>query len=365
MAKTLEQILGWVFLTGLVKSIKTGIPDVLPPEFYSITKDTLADQGRYTQVTGTRKVSRRVEYGAPAMNRNLRDVASYDVKLIHTFEMIQLNVAQYQSLRGYTNYNVQDFGQQEVERQAVEFRAYFDNLEKATLYSVLANMQIYFDGNGNLLPTSAGSIVTVNYNPDANHQNQLNGIISSSWTSPGTDIPLHIRLIQKQSAKDTGYVLENCFYGVNIPSYLAINQYAQPFLARSPAMREKFLDTGEIPQGLFGIKNWHPVYTAFFDQGGPGSALSLQEFFNVDAAVFTPKIDSIWYDFMRGTYPVPTTFQPQTQLQGTVNSFEIVQGMFGYGVPIANPMTAQMFFGHTFLPVVKFPDAIFQAIVTP
>jgi hypothetical protein len=361
MAKTLEQILGWVFLTGLVKSIKTGIPDVLPGEFWNTTKDTLMDQGRYTQVTGTRRTSRRVEYGAPALNRNLRDVASYDVKLMHTFEMIQLDVKQYQSLRGYTNYNVQDFGQQEVERQALEFRAYFDNLEKATLYSTLANMAIWFDGNGNLLPSSAGAVVTISYNPDANHQNQLNGIIIASWNSPTTDIPLAIRLIQKQSALDTGYVLENVFYGVNLPSYFAINQYCQPFLARSPAMREKFLDTGEIPQGLFGIKNWHPVYTAFFqDNNGVN-----QQFFNVDNLILTPKVDQIWYDRMLGTYPVPTSFQPQTQLTGTMNSFEIVQGMFGYGVPIANPMTAQMFFGHTFLPIVKFPDAIFQAIVTP
>ncbi|MDE2097153.1 MAG: hypothetical protein KGL39_07895 [Patescibacteria group bacterium] len=358
---TIQQILGWVYLTGIVEAIKTGIPDVLPPEFYTIKKDTLMDQGRYTRVEGTRQTARRVNYGAPAIQRSLVNIGSYDVKLLHSYEFITLDVKTYQSLRAYDNYNVQNMGMQEIDRQALQFRAYFDNLEKACLYSMLGSGQIYFDSSGNLLPTSSGAALTVDYGLSSAHQNQLNGIISASWASPTTDIPTQIRYIQKQSAKDTGYVLENGFYGINIPSYFAVNSFAQPFLARSPVMREKFLDTGEIPDGLFGVRKWVPVYTAFYSDANGNQ----QEFFNVDGITFTPAVDSVWYEMMVGTYPVPTSFQPMANLQAAVNSFEIVQGLFSYGIPVHNPMTAEVFYGHTFLPVCKFPDAMYIADTTP
>ena len=43
MAKSLESILGHVFLTGLVEQVKTGIPKVLPDAFWSTKKDVLGD----------------------------------------------------------------------------------------------------------------------------------------------------------------------------------------------------------------------------------------------------------------------------------------------------------------------------------
>ena len=33
MSKTLDQLLGYVYLTGIMQRIKTGIPDVLPSAF--------------------------------------------------------------------------------------------------------------------------------------------------------------------------------------------------------------------------------------------------------------------------------------------------------------------------------------------
>lgn len=361
MAKTLEQILGYVPLCGVVQAVKTGIPDVLPSEFFTTRKDVMGDSGRYTRVTGTRQTAKRVEYGAPAIKRELSAIGSYDVKLAHAFQHIDLDVKTYQSLRSYDSPEVQNLGQQEVDRQAAEFRALFDNLEKAAVYSMLSNGAIYFDSNGNLLPSSSGASLTIDYGVSANHQNQLNGIIGASWATATTDIPSDVRAIQKQSVLDTGYTIENAFYGINIPSYFAGNtSYVQPFLSRSPQMREMFLDTGEIPSGLFGVKNWIPVHTAFFNDNDGTN----QSFFGDDKIVFTPAVNSTWYELLYGTYPVPKTFGPVGSLQGAMNSFELVRGMFGYATPIDNPMTARLYFGHTFLPVMKM-DCIFIADVTP
>ncbi len=352
--RTLEQILGYVYLTGLVKAIKTGIPDVLPSKFMSIKKDTIMDQGRYTRITGTRKVARRAEYGAPSINRELRDIGSFDVKLIHSIESIVLDVKLYQSLRAYDNYNVQNMGVQEITRQASEFRAYFDNHRMAALYSALGQGSISYDSNGNLLPTTSGSTVSVSYGLAASHINQIGGDISTSWLNPAADIPLHIRRIKFRSIKDTGYVQKYAFYGIDIPSYLAVNAQVQPYLARSPVMREKFLDTGEVPDGLFDL-TWVPVYTAFYDD----QAGTHQTLFGTDAITSTPEIDSVWYEWMNGTYPVPSSFQPQASLQSTVGAFSIETGMFAYGVPVSDPCTAKFVSGDTFLPIIKFPDAYF------
>lgn len=361
MAKTIEQILGYVYLTGLVEAVKTGIPDVLPPEFASITKDTLADQGRYTRVTGTRRTSRQVHYGAPSLNTGLRDIGSFDVKLIHSYENIMLDVKTYQSLRNYDDYNVQNMGIQEVNRQAFQQRARIDNLQKAAIYSMLANGAIYFDGDGNLLPSSSGAVITVDYNVPANNKNQLNGIIGASWATVTTDIVTDLLQIKEQSVQLTGYQVQLAFYGQNLPAYFAANtSYVQPFLARSPNMREKFLDTGEVPDGLFGFK-WMPVHLSFFeDQDG-----TVREFFGGDAVTFTPAIDMTWYELMLGTYPVPTSFNPFNTLQASMGSFNIQRGIFSYSVPVSDPMTAKLFYGHTFLPVLKNPDIIFIADTTP
>lgn len=345
----------------MVEAVKTGIPDVLPTEFATVTKDTLSDQGRYTRVTGTRQTSRRVEYGSPSLNTGLRDIGSFDVKLLHTYENIQLDVKTYQSLRNYDDYNVQNMGIAEVDRQAFQQRARIDNLQKATIYSMLANGAIYFDGSGNLLPSSSGAVVTVDYNVAANNKNQLNGIIGTSWATATTDIPTDLRQIKETAAQLTGYQVTLAFYGQNLPSYFAANTtYVQPFLARSPNMREKFLDTGEVPDGLFGFK-WIPVHITFYeDQDG-----TVQEFFGGDDVTFTPAIDATWYELMLGTYPVPTSFNPFNTLQASMGSFTIQKGIFSYAVPVSDPMTAKLFYGNTFLPIIKNPDVIFIADTTP
>src|ERR1700676_2889679 len=138
-ALTLEQVLGYVYLTGLIQNIKTGIPDVLPPQFQTIKKKTLGIQGRYTRVQGTRTTARLVQYGAPAVRRALKGIDTQDVTLLSAKESFFLNYLALQTLRNYTNYDLQDRGIDEIRRQQLEFRMNFDNLRLATTYSMLQN----------------------------------------------------------------------------------------------------------------------------------------------------------------------------------------------------------------------------------
>lgn len=360
MAKTIQQILGYVSLTGVIQGIKTGIPDNLPPAFFNTKKTVIGNAGRYTRVTGTRQTARLAQYGAPAVQRAIKDVSDVDVKLMHTFENITMDPLLLQALRNYDNYDLQRMGVEEVDRQMAEFRMYFDNLRLSCVYSMLANGAIWFDNQGNLLPTSSGALAPISFQMNANNQGHCNGIVTSSWLLNNTDIPGQIRNLRIRAAELTGYQLKYAFYGVNIPSYMTQNNYVLDYLSRNPVKAEKWLDQAEIPDGLFGL-TWVPVYTSFFqDQNGVNQSL-----FGTDQVIFTPEIDRAVYELMEGTYQVPSSFNASANMATALASMKTVEGMFSYAVPVHNPPTAQMFTGDTFLPTWKIPDAMFQVTVNP
>lgn len=355
----LQDVLGYVYLGGLVESVKTGIPNVLPPEFMKVNRQVMGDSIRYTRVTGTRRLAKRVEYGAPAYKDSLSSVGEFDVKMLHSFSFIQLPKLAYDRLRSYSSYE-NDQGKQELLRQTEQFVAKYNNLRIAAVTSVVANGKIWFDSSGNLLPTSSGAAVTIDYGMSANHLNQLNGIIAASWATASTDIALHITNLQSQALQDTGYKLTKAFYGKNIPSYLATNNFFNDWLIRNPAAQTAWLSSRKVPSGFMELE-WIPVHSAFFED----SSGTNQTFFGADQVTFTPDVDQTWYEVGEGSYGVPTSFNPTSNLQAAMGSLENVYGMFSYALPEHNPLTANLFHGDTFLPIIKNPDVMYIADVTP
>lgn len=368
-AKTLEQILGYVALTGTIQATKTGIPDPLPEGFAGNIKGTVGDTGRYTQVTGQRQLARRVEYGAPAVAAPLKDVAQRDVKLLHTFEKIQIPVLVMAMLRNYTNYDLQKRGIDEVTRQAAAFKQKFVNLRTACRLMALHNGKLWFDSSGNLLPSSSGAFLTIDFGVPALNQGTL-GLNTSTgpwgafgsgakWDQATTDIPAMIRALKKYALALTGYPLKKVFYGENVPSYLAKNNYVHDYLMRHPQMNAKYLESAELPD-LFGLQ-WVPAYESFFED--PDGVI--RHIWGVDSCVFTPEpAGGEWWENMEGTYQVPTTLNVTGDTVATLNSFKEVQGMFGFGLPCFNPpSTFDSFYGDTFLPIIKNGSVVYQATV--
>jgi hypothetical protein len=360
MAKTIQDLLGYTSLSGISEAVKTGVPDVLPDAFWTTKSRTVGDAGEYTRYEGTRQTMKRTEYGASSTKRALSAIGKFPVKLMHFYEHIDLDIKVYQALRKYADYGMQEMGRVEVERQVAQFRAVMDNTRKSLVCSMLSEGSISFDSSGNLLPSTSGAALTIDYAVPANNQNQLNGVIAASWATTTTNIPNHLRALRKRARQDTGYPLKYAFYGQNIPGYFAANDFVKEYLSRHPVMRQQFLDNGEIPNGLFGF-DWVPVYEAFFvDQSG-----TVQEWFGSDQVTFTPDINSDVYEMIEGTFPVPRSFQPFVDHKAATADFDIKEGMFAYGVPISDPMTARLFHGDTCLPVWKNPSAIYLADVTP
>jgi hypothetical protein len=360
MAKSLEEVLGYLPLTGVIQAIKTGIPSALPEAFWRIKKQVPGVSGRYTMVKGTRTVAPINAYGSPALRAPQKGIEVKDVKLLHAFGEIVFDPLVLQTLRNYDNYEMQNLGVQEVDRQQQEFRVRFDNLRVAAVHSMLTLGAIYFDAAGNLLPSSSGAVTTVDFKIAANNKNQLNGIIAASWATATTDIPLHIRNLKNRAAQLTGYPLKYAFYGANVPTYLTANNYVKDYLSRNPVFAQKFLEQSEIPDGLFGL-TWVPASVGFYEDSGGTN----RQFFGGDTVTFAPEIDSTVYELMEGSFMVPSSVAAAANAGAALNSLRTVYGMGAYAVPTDNPPTVILRAFDTFLPVWKVPDALFIADTTP
>lgn len=357
MPQTIEQILGGPNLTGVIQATTTGIPDVFPASFYADRKPVDGDTGEYTQVKGTRQTARIAAYGSPSQHRALKDVAKLPVKLIHTVESITHKPHVLTNLLNYNELSKQHLGIAEVTRQSREFRQLFDNLRVGALTSALFLGHIYFDGNGNLLPTSSGAKVDVNFQIPANNLTQLNGIIATSWDSTTANLLTQLSNLKKAARKLTGYPLKHAFYGANVQDYILANTKYQTLIGRNPQFNAANLG-GEI--GPFGGFDWHPAYEAFFeDQNSVNQSLV-----GDDQVMFCPEPSLDWLEWLEGTYPVPTTVGAITpDMVGAIGTVNVATGMFSYGQVVSDPVTVKQVAGDTFLPVLKVPSAVFVATV--
>lgn len=379
MAKSIEQILGWLNLTGEIKVTTTGIPNPLPKPFFSTTKPTDADKGVYTTTRGQRKLARSVKYGARPSLRELLGVGEKPVKLIHNIEEQEIDPLIMRHLRAKDAFT-RDLAESEIKRQVAEFKQLFVNTQIASIISMLslttAN-KIHVDANGYILPTSSGAADSYEFQVAATHQNQLNGIIAASWATTTTDIPLHLRNLRKQSLKDTGRRLGLALYGENVPTYLAANNFMKDWWVRNPGYQMQWLNGWEIPDGMLGFR-WIPMYGSFFEDNSGTN----QDLWGADHITFLPAVSgnqpsdseenamgevtamSDWYEMMLGTYEVPRSLSVAGDAASVLSNVETVLGMFSYGT-IDKYAKASTVAGQTFLPVLKNPDVLYAADVTP
>ena len=368
MSQTLDQIIGGVNLTGVIQQTTTGIPDVFPAGFYASTQTVDGDTAEYTRVSGTRATARIAAYGSPSQNRELKDIAKVPVKLIHTIESIHHKPHVLTNLLNFADLSRQQLGIAEVTRQTRQFKQLFDNLRVAALTSMLFTSSINFDGAGNLLPSSSGAKLSVNYGVPTGNTGQLdvldgiygNGnIIDASWDQATTNIATDLANLKKAAMRLTGYPLAHAFYGQNVLDYLLNNNKFKEIMKFNTAANNQTL-AGDVPQGLLGLQ-WHSAYEAFFeDQTGTN-----QDLVGGDQVLFTPEPSLDWIEWLEGTYPVPTSVGAITSdgISATVNNVSLATGMFSYGQVISDPVTVKQVAGDTFLPVLKVPKAVFVATV--
>lgn len=359
MSKTLQQILGGKNLTGVIQGVKPGVPkDLFPPAFVTPTRTVEGDHCTYRKVSGTRKTARLVQYGSPSVARNLSGVSELPVKLMHSKEHITHAPAVLMNLTNLGDENKQKLGQGEITRQTAEFKDLFTNLRYSVVYSILRYGAVYFDGNGNLLPSSTGAVTTIDFGMSANNKNQLNGIISASWATAGTSIHAQIAALKKAARKATGYPITHCFYGSNILDDFLTNTKLKELINRTSVLQSGFA-AGEIPNGFLGLQ-WHPMSEAFFNDNSGTD----QDWFSSDICVFTPDPSPEWWEVIEGTYPIPTDIgKISADGAGALGQVTEAAGMFSYAQLLTDPVTIKQIAGDTFIICLKVPNAIYIADV--
>ena len=267
---TTQDILGGPNLCGVIRGTATGIPnDLSPAEFLPGRQNRRPRHRRILPVSPARGcVGRMAAYGSPSTQRQLRGVEGVPVKLIHTVESILLPTADYLNLLQYDDTATQKRGIQEVTRQVREFRQNFDNLRVAALTQMLFQGAIYWDGNGNLLPSSTGAKTIASFGVPAGNIGQLDplsagsNVLDTSWDNASADIDKQVLSLRQAATRLSGYPLGYAFYGQNVPSYLTNNTKLQNYFIHSEGDNTQYLSTAEIPSPLLGMK-WLPTPCAF------------------------------------------------------------------------------------------------------
>lgn len=372
---SINDILGAPNLCGVIQQTVSGIRDPFPPAFYTVDHVCDGDTGEYKVMYGTRTTSKLSAYGAPSQNRQLRDISAKAVKLMHSVENIVLPIKDYINLLEYNNLQKQKLGIDEVTRQIKSAREQQDNTRIAAMTSMLFLGNIYWDNQGNLLTSSSGATTTVSYGVPSGNTGQLNvlgngNIINQSWNYTGATIDQQLLALRQAAIELTGYDLKHAFYGKNVVNYLTQNTGLGNYFYRAAygadAIGPQYAATGDIPNPLLGF-TWHRAYETLWyqDRTQDETSTSPQIVVGDDQVVFTPEPSLNWIGMLEGTYPVPdkagivTSAEPQMVPQ----SFSIQQGRFAYGIPSADPPSAKIVYGDTFLPILKVPQAIFVATV--
>lgn len=353
--RTLQEILGYRTLTGVIQTLPGGIPaDVLPPEFLSLTAPTEQNQGKYRKVSGTRQTARIAHYGSESQRRELKGVSEVPVTLLHTIEHQFHQVHTLLSLQSIESETQQSLGAQEVARQTGVFATLFNNLRIAAVYSAVLTGYIYFDSAGNLLPSSSGAAYTVDYGVSAGHRDQIGGLVDVKWPTASANIPKQLADIMDNSIVTTGYPLAHAFYGKSVLGWLLANDMVKAAIAGNVSWQQAFLQN-TIPNGFMGLK-WHPANPAFYvDKDG-----TVQRFMDADHVVLTPEPSREWYEVLEGSYAVPTGLGTvSSDAAASLSQFAKVYGKFSYAKVLDDPPCIKQVAGDTFLPVIKVPDAVY------
>lgn len=365
-ATNLNEIIGYAPLTESLKTTASGIPNPFPPELFQVRPGNkiLGDRAKYIRVTGERRTAKFAKYGSPSAKRPLRDIADQAVRMLHVYEHFDIELTQLLNLRSFEQYT-QDKGIEWLKYQMDEAAVRPANTRIISVASVLRYGKIFIDVYGNILPSSTGADLIVDFNVPAANQNQLNGILSAPWTLPNTNIPGQINALQAYALATTGLRLETALYGKNVLKYLTQNDYILDYLARNDKGRNQLLYDNTVPAGLFGIQDWRPVYTSFFEDDNQ----VIQEMWNDDLIVFLPSMNqpdkmNNWWSGWEGSYPVPRRLDILRDGRDPFANHEIVYGMFGYAMPNNNGVPSYtVHTGDTFLFGPRNEKAMFQAIV--
>ncbi len=363
MAQNLEEIIGFENMLGMFSDPKGNVPsDFIPAAFLpgaGNTRNVFGNTAVYLRSKGNRQTARLIDYGAPSKAAEIKGVDKIPITLLHTSENYTHEYTVLSALQDFTNPARQAWGISELARRNNQLRARVLNLRISCMMSLWRHGKIFFDGDGDLLHTSSNQVVTVDSGIDTDTNTGTckdidgNAIRSADWSTAGTKIAAQVKTVKQTAMRRTGYPIEIAWYGADILDHLLGNTQLKQVIQGNPTIATQFA-AGEIPNGFLGL-NWVPIYPAFFEDADG----TLRDWFPDDFVVFTPAPSAEWFEWVLGTYAIPTSTQVTDTPMAAAAAMREVFGMFSYAKVLDDPPGIKQVGGDTMLPTLKVPDAIF------
>lgn len=359
MAKSLNEVLGYKALTGVIQDTRGGVPvEWLLPAFLTMTRPVKGASASYTKISSSRKTARAVHRGSPSKARDLTGVSEVPVNLWHSYEHHIHRNEVFDAIRNYDNPEAQAMGQAEIDRKTREHRQIFDNTRVSMIASIFRYGIIYFDADGDLLHSSSNAVLSIDFGVPAANKNQLGGVIATKWSDVAANIIQQIKALKVTALKTSGYPLKYAFYGSSIIDWLMKNTALKAYIGGNSAYDQSFTNL-EIPPGFLGL-TWIPIESAFFEDAGG----TTRDWFLDETVVFTPTPTPDWWEILEGTFPVPTSLgNVGGDATAMLSNLRDVNGKFSYAKLIDEPPGIKHYMGDTMLPVLKVPTAIYIADV--
>lgn len=360
----LEDILGRRNLTAVFQTTLRGIPRFLPASFYTPSRRVSGNQATITSYDGMRKHASVVRYGAKAQIVEKKGIAEKPVTLLHSFEVMQYPGSVLLNLREYDSEAKQNLGRTELARHSMDFAERFNTLRTVAIQSAIFTGHVYFDEDGQALPSSSGALYSIDYGIPAGNQNQLDidgsgACIAASWATTSTDIQAHMTNIKRRALAKTNISIRHAFHGANIRTYLRANDNLQIQMQSNAQLSAALGGTGD-----FEWENiiWHDASAAYWvDNSG-----TIRRWVGDDGIVFLPEPSPSWYELIEGSSPIPNDINvTQGDLTDAVDNITEAFGPASWARVSFNPVELEQYYTDTFIPVIGNPNAVYIADVTP
>ena len=366
---TLEELFSGRNLTKTTQGIKSGIKVMVPERFFMPTDPTVnGNIFEWIEFDGQRDMAVIVSEDSPAHRVDLQGGKHRSAKMLRTFESQNINANKLRNLIVPGTANVKDEkGRQFVSRQARWFKQRQVNLIQASHARMLFTFEIHFNEKGEMLTSSTGATTSITVGIPAGQKGQLDilgsgAIIDASWAVSGTDILGHLDEIKKQMLELGGWEITDCYYGKNIPKYIAANDVCKEYINRTPSLAMQQIQQKKVPDGFQDL-NWHDASSSYYKD----AAGAIQRPLGDDEIVFTPSPeDETWWKYGKGSEMVPSGLgqvgaDAEAMLGDLIEQF----GEFAYAVMGHNPVSIEQFTGLNWLFVITATKAVCKGDVTP
>ena len=358
----LQDIFAYRNISEGIERVKTGVPNPLKavPEFENVTEEVFGNETTYATDYGDRRIVQRVEYGAGSRARSQKKVGAQSIIMPSFAEHILIEQELLLRLRNQNDLMAAEKAQKRIAKFLKDQKTRFENNAITHTVQMLSKGAYWYDASGNLLQSSSGAVDTVDFGIPSGNKTDIGGRIDVSWANAAANIFQHIELFKKKQGQDTGREIEYCFYGINIPKYIYLNTSMKQYFQFNPIYFQAFSqNSGAIPDGFMGIRKWIPMRDTFFEN----DAESKTQMWSDDLAVFAPAIDNNVYTRFKGSTLAPTNMGVQTGSQTSIDTGELVYGMGGYSIFLADPVAVKVVMFDCGVPVWKNPLDLLQATV--